>query len=77
MSENGFSESQKQYIAGLTLGVDVARTIRSLPVLAGSAAANSPLVGTTVRVGDRATPSLPERIAYDAQDGSVAAGKTL
>lgn len=91
MSDKGFSEAQKQYLAGLTMGVDVARTIRSLPVLAGSALQNVPPQGSSVRIGAHAnangsaslpanrpaSAAMPERIAVEAQERILATGKKL
>lgn len=76
-----FTDSQKQYLAGFVMGSDVARAVRGLPVLAGSAAS----VGTTLQVGgangttinDSASSVGPERIAIEAQDATVAAGGKL
>ncbi len=66
-----FSDEQKNYLQGLAMGLDVARTSRGLPVLSGNPAA----MATTVPPG--AAPSCPERIHREAQDRCLAAGKTL
>ena len=64
MSEhNGFTEVQKNYLQGLAMGADVARAVRSLPVLAGTAAARS----TVLRLG-------PEVAAPGVREAQPAAG---
>jgi ferredoxin-nitrite reductase len=70
---NEFSKEQQAYLQGLMLGVDVARKVKNLPVLSGSASQ-----GTTFQIGGNASPAtwLP-KIHADAQDRFVAAGKTL
>ncbi len=80
MSDQAFTETQKQYLAGLAMGADVARAARSLPILAGSGGS----AGTTIQVGNpagaedsSAIPAVPERIAYQAQQATEAAGKQL
>lgn len=78
MSEKTFSDSQKQYLAGFMMGSDVARTVRNLPVLAGS---NSP--GANVTVGAKASPapsdthSDPAAAALVAQQQQIDTGKKL
>ena len=82
MSENNkpFSEAQKQYLAGFTMGADVARAVSNLPVLSNAAAAP----GSTISLGSggasvdgQALPVGPERIALQAQKGTTVAGKKL
>jgi ferredoxin-nitrite reductase len=80
MSENGnghdqqLSAEQKQYLQGFTMGHDVARAVRGLPVLAGSQSS-----GTTVKIGATDVPRStdPEAIHRDAQDRFIAAGRKL
>ncbi len=81
-----FSQEQQAYLQGLLLGTDVARKIRSLPVISGSGSgpANGlhrvgSLNGTSVQVGwDRAVESSHLRsIHLEAQQRFEAAGKTL
>ena len=50
MSEpDGLSEEQKNFLQGFAMGTDVARAVRGLPVIAGSASARSG--GATVSLG--------------------------
>lgn len=79
-----FSESQKQYVSGFAMGADVARAIRGLPVLAGSATAFNPanpngvLVSVGGPTGSTTDPiSGPDRLARDAQDAVLSSGKRL
>lgn len=80
MSENGngnggpLTAEQKQYLQGFTMGHDVARAVRGLPVLSGSQPS-----GTTVKIGasSEPTPTGPEAIHREAQDRFLAAGKKL
>jgi len=84
MSEsNGLTAEQKTYLQGFAMGSDVARAVRGLPVIAGSAA----LTGSTVTIGPgpgskpTATvdglPPGPERLHAEAQNRQIAEGKTL
>lgn len=82
MSESGegFSATQKQYLAGFTFGADVARAVAKLPVLSGSAARGD----ATLQVGGQATmlngqPVAigPDRSAREAQDAVLARGGKL
>jgi ferredoxin-nitrite reductase len=76
MSEsNGLTDEQKNYLQGLAMGVDVARAVRGLPILSGSGSAP----GTVVRVGAEQPPasSNPRRLEAEAQDRTIAEGKTL
>lgn len=84
--DTAFSESQKQFLSGFAMGADVARTIRGLPVLAGSAAASNEGAknGVMVTVGGPANTaseteaaSGPDRLARAAQDTVLSSGKKL
>lgn len=88
MSDKTFSEAQKQYLAGFTMGSDVARAVRGLPILAGSGGEESN--STNVQVGGRTSsdnhnklldtvqqPAVPEQMAYAAQDRYLTEGKKL
>lgn len=68
-----FSKEQQAYLQGLVMGSDVARKIKNLPVLSGSAASGQPATTTRITVGDGHLPS----IHADAQQRFEAAGKTL
>ncbi|NND99232.1 MAG: NirA family protein [Pirellulaceae bacterium] len=50
MSDNhqNFSDSQKQYLSGFTMGSDVARAVQGLPILAGRGSTTN---GTSITVG--------------------------
>ena len=81
MSDQAFTDAQKQFLSGFTMGSDVARAVKGLPVLSGSAGGPA---GTTVAVGGgpatvdgKVIPPGPERIAYEAQADTKAAGKKL
>ncbi len=80
MSNNpAFTESQKQYLSGLTFGADVARAVKGLPVLAGSASGGTSLSvgGGGATVDGKTVPYGPEKIALDAQAATISAGKKL
>ena len=64
------TERQKNFLQGFAMGADVARAVRGLPVVAGSASA--PPAGVAV-----VAPSTPERLQAEAQDRALAEGKTL
>lgn len=80
MTDKAFSEEQKQYLAGFAYGTDVARAVKGLPTISGSGAS-----GSTVTVGGSngatvdgaAIPPGPERIAYEAQNRTLAENKKL
>ncbi len=70
-----FTNEQKNYLQGLTMGLDVARHVLGLPVISGSAAP-----GTTVQVGGKSaaiTPTGPDALQIIAQDRFLAAGQKL
>ncbi|GIW96722.1 MAG: ferredoxin--nitrite reductase [Pirellulaceae bacterium] len=77
--EGGFSEEQKEYLAGFTYGAELARALRGLPILSGSCA---PATGTQIQLGPaaEAAPSLPagpERIHWEAQQRVLDSGGKL
>ena len=79
MSNEPFTDEQKQFLSGFTFGTDVARAVSGLPVISGSGAK-----GTQVSVGGSATtidgkvlPVGPEKIALIAQQETTDAGKKL
>ncbi len=78
-SSGGFSESQKQYLAGFTFGADVARAVSGLPVLSGRGVTSSHLVmgGGNVQVDGKPVPPGPDAVARAAQDATIAAGGRL
>ncbi len=74
------SESQKQYLAGLVMGADVARAISGLPILSRA----TPTQGQTLHLGNGPTKingqtiaTAPEKPAIEAQDTVLASGKKL
>ncbi len=71
------TDAQKQYMSGFAMGADVARAIRGLPIIAGSA--SRPAIGTnvTVRPVSQQNNLGPDRPAREAQDATIAADKTL
>jgi len=69
---SGFSPEQQNYLQGFALGSDVARAVRSLPVLAGSKSGPAEIV----QLGAQ-RPADPLRPDLAAQDRFVAEGKTL
>ncbi len=83
---NEFSREQQAYFQGLLLGTDVARKVKNLPVLSGSASQ-----GVNFQLGGIASSVMPSaggataaskttwlpKIHADAQDQFEAAGKTL
>src|SRR5688572_23727535 len=75
---NDFTNEQKSYLQGFTMGLDVARHVRGLPVLSGSAAS-----ATTIQIGGQAKGSLdtappgPDDWHIAAQDRFLAAGQKL
>lgn len=79
--ENAFSESQKQYLSGLTFGADVARAVRRLPVLSDSASDCGAVNGSVVSVGAKTTsvqpPPIAEQHAIDAQCRTIESGGKL
>ncbi|MCO6045593.1 NirA family protein [Aeoliella sp. ICT_H6.2] len=77
--QNGFTDDQKSFLQGFALGSDVARKVRGLPVLSGSADSN----GESITVGGATPPAAgvlpadPAALHTDAQDRAVAAGGKL
>ncbi len=75
---NDFSDEQKSYLQGLTMGLDVARHVMGLPVLSGSA---SP--ATTIQIGGQTKAALdtappgPDGWHIAAQDRFLGAGQKL
>ena len=74
---NGFTEAQKNYLQGFALGADVARKVKSLPVLSGSggvaeAALQLGPQGVQVALG-----TSNSSLEAKAQDRFLAAGKKL
>lgn len=69
---SAFTNDQQNYLQGFALGSDVARAVRSLPVLANRAA-----VGDSVQVGRNDAIPNPLRPDVEAQDRFLAEGKTL
>lgn len=77
-STGGFSESQKQYLAGFTFGADVARAVSGLPVLSGRQANTTRLaIGAGGAQVDGLPLAGPDAPARAAQDATLAAGGKL
>lgn len=75
-----FTEAQKQFLAGFTMGSDVSRSVRGLPVLSGSASTNSTNVkigGDSAEIDGQPVPSGPDRMAFEAQNAVIRAGGKL
>jgi ferredoxin-nitrite reductase len=82
MSESqGLTEQQKQFLQGFAMGSDVARAVRSLPVLAGSAGGGGPEAAVRLGPGGATvspTPAAgPPRLGALAQERTLAEGKKL
>jgi ferredoxin-nitrite reductase len=73
---NGLTEEQKNFLQGFAMGADVARAARGLPVLSGSGIVNGAVV-TLGPSGAGVTPAEPARLQIEAQNRTIAAGKTL
>ncbi|TWU65470.1 NirA family protein [Crateriforma conspicua] len=76
---NGFTEEQKQYLAGFTMGSDVARAVNGLPVVSGSGATASAIrIGSGgASVDGQPLVAGPDQLALEAQDRFTAAGQKL
>lgn len=73
---SGFTEEQKQYLAGFTLGQDVARSSQQLPVLGGSYGDQS--MRETVTIGSsESAPAGVDALAWNAQNRQTEAGGKL
>ncbi|RMF42922.1 MAG: NirA family protein [Planctomycetota bacterium] len=77
--EGGFSDEQKEYLAGFTYGAELARALRGLPVLSGGGARSS---GTQLQLGPAgqgspSVPAGPERIHWEAQQRVLDSGGKL
>ncbi|MEQ8836788.1 MAG: NirA family protein, partial [Lacipirellulaceae bacterium] len=76
--DENFSEEQQNYLQGFALGADVARKIRNLPVISGSASSGTSIsVGGSVAVSVSDVVRRPEQRHYDAQDRQTDAGGKL
>lgn len=73
-----FSEAQKQYLSGVAMGADVARTVAGLPVLSKHPNGQSNVVRIGASADSPATRAAsPEDIALQAQAATEAAGGKL
>ena len=77
MSDESFTEEQKQFLSGFAFGSDVARAVSGLPVVSNAAGTGGSAAGNLPVVQADALPVGPERIALIAQQATVDAGKTL
>ena len=80
MSDNTtFNKEQQSYLQGFVLGADVARAVKSLPILSGLA----DTTGTNIQLGPNSPttsppgPSDASLIHWEAQNRFLAAGKKL
>ena len=84
--DEGFTPEQKNFLQGFAIGADVARAVRGLPILSGSANPQ----GTTIAVGGNAAPTAvptptptpaapasPFTLQIEAQDRFLAQGRQL
>ncbi len=79
-SSEGFSATQKQYLAGFTFGADVARAVAKLPVLSGSASTGVTTLqvgGTIASIDNQPLVAGPDRLAREAQEAVLARGCKL
>lgn len=79
---NGFTDEQKQYLAGWAFGSDVARAVQDLPILASSAAKGAavrpgPAIAAVDAGSNASASSHPDRLALAAQDRTITAGGKL
>ncbi|GAB5402774.1 MAG: NirA family protein [Aureliella sp.] len=74
MSDKAFTDAQKQYLSGLMMGADVARTVRGLPVLAGENAASTSITVGPAEVGHHKDPA---HAGLEAQTEQIGAGGKL
>src|SRR6185312_1999472 len=77
--ETGFKDDQKHFLQGFAMGADVARAVRGLPILSGSATApgTTVAIGTNGAVAQPAKPSGPFPLQVEAQDRFIAQGKSI
>src|SRR5262249_41058752 len=73
----GLTEEQKQFLQGFAMGADVARAVRGLPILSGSAGATSLRLGPGGATIDPPVTAGPPRLGMEGQNCALAAGKTL
>ncbi len=74
--DDGFNAEQKNFLQGFAMGADVARAVRSLPILSGSAT----VPGTTLSIGPALSPPAvagPFPLQVEAQDRFLARGKAI
>lgn len=76
--KEGFSPKQQSYLQGFTLGADVARAVRGLPILSGSgqSSASITLAADGAAVNNEAI-NGPEAFHYEAQARAINSGKKL
>lgn len=77
--ENGLTTEQKNFLQGFAMGADVARAVKGLPILAGSAGGRDATVSLTPQGAkvDGAAVRTGEHSAFEAQNQVLAAGKSL
>jgi len=75
----GFTDAQKQYLAGFTFGADVARAVSKLPILSGSAANVTRLSvgGPGAAINGEPIFKGPDSLGREAQQVVIASGRKL
>lgn len=72
----GLTDEQKHFFQGFAMGTDVARAVRGLPILSGRSTTPGPVVNLGPK-GAAVGPPAPERLQLEAQDRTIASGKSL
>ena len=78
--EQPFSDAQKQFLSGFTMGTDVARAVNKLPILSGAAARSGSTISMGVNgaaINGQSLSVGPEKIALQAQRDVVGSGTKL
>ena len=76
MSDDGFTEEQRQYLQGFVAGAELARSTSRLPTFGQTLARNGVLPSPTVTPRP-SSPLGPESLQYEAQSRLLAEGKKL
>ena len=76
MSDDGFTEEQRQYLQGFVAGADLARSTSGLPTFGQTLARNRVLPSPTATPRP-SSPLGPESLQYEAQSRLLAEGKKL
>ena len=76
MSDDRFTEEQRQYLQGFVAGADLARSASGLPTFGRTLARNGVLPSPAATPGP-SSPLGPESLQYEAQSRLLAEGKKL